>query len=193
MVQFYSLSSWCFMVLCFTLFLLGVLWLPLSRICHTSPTMMRLSTVIPYLKKFQKICFTWQSPWVLLTQFHWKSNFANQEIPIWHIISNSFNFFRVFKDSFNKPGCNFDDVSKKGSIGLYKVKVFWNKDYDMNFSPWRHQQNFITSLKLYWPMLGNSSISLKEVIITSIPYGFDQKNHFFERWSWFISKIRDWH
>ena len=60
--------SWCN----FTLFLLGVLWfyvlwgvgmgeggrLDLSRICHTSPTMMRLSTVIPYLKKLQKICFT---------------------------------------------------------------------------------------------------------------------------------------
>ena len=28
--------------------------LPLSRICHTSPTVMRLSTVIPYLTKFQK-------------------------------------------------------------------------------------------------------------------------------------------
>ena len=35
------------------------------------------------------------------------------------------------------------------------------------------------------PKFGNSSISLREVIITSILYGFDQKNRFFERWSWF--------
>ena len=28
---------------------------PLPEICHTYPTMMKLSTVIPYLKKIQKI------------------------------------------------------------------------------------------------------------------------------------------
>ena len=28
---------------------------PLSIICHTHPTLMKLSTVIPYLKKIQKI------------------------------------------------------------------------------------------------------------------------------------------
>ena len=31
----------------------------------------------------------------------------------------------------------------------------------------------------------NSSISKREVIITSILLGFDQKNRFFEGWSWF--------
>ena len=28
---------------------------PLPKICHTYPTMMRLGTVIPYLRKIQKI------------------------------------------------------------------------------------------------------------------------------------------
>ena len=28
---------------------------PLSKICHTYPTLMKLDTVIPYLKKIQKI------------------------------------------------------------------------------------------------------------------------------------------
>ena len=32
----------------------------------------------------------------------------------------------------------------------------------------------------------NSSISVREVIITSIFQGFDEKNHFFEGWSWFM-------
>ena len=36
-----------------------------------------------------------------------------------------------------------------------------------------------------WPKFGNSSISMREVIIISILQGFDQKNCFFERWSWF--------
>ena len=30
-----------------------------------------------------------------------------------------------------------------------------------------------------WPKFGNSSISVREVIITSILQGFDHKNHFF--------------
>ena len=35
------------------------------------------------------------------------------------------------------------------------------------------------------PKFGNSSISMKVVIITSILKGFDQKTTFFERQSWF--------
>ena len=34
-----------------------------------------------------------------------------------------------------------------------------------------------------WPKFGNSNSSMREVIITSIWQGFDQKNHFFEGWS----------
>ena len=33
----------------------GVKNVPLPKICHTYPTMMKLSTVIPYLKKIQNI------------------------------------------------------------------------------------------------------------------------------------------
>ena len=36
-----------------------------------------------------------------------------------------------------------------------------------------------------WPKFRNSSISVREVIIASILYGFHQKNRFFEEWSWF--------
>ena len=34
-------------------------------------------------------------------------------------------------------------------------------------------------------MMNNSSNSMREIIITSVSYGFDQKNHFFKEWSWF--------
>ena len=30
-------------------------WPPLPKICHTYPTMLKFGTVIPYLKKIQKI------------------------------------------------------------------------------------------------------------------------------------------
>ena len=36
-----------------------------------------------------------------------------------------------------------------------------------------------------WPKFGNPSISMREVIITSNLYRFDQKNHLFEGWYWF--------
>ena len=35
------------------------------------------------------------------------------------------------------------------------------------------------------PKFGNSSISMREFIRTSILQGFDQKNHFFQGWTWF--------
>ena len=78
-----------------------------------------------------------------LPEFCWHQHFftGNQQILLyqeiqiqiafWHIISNSFNFSWVFKDFFNKPGYNFDDVSKMLTPSLIKITVFWNKDYDI--------------------------------------------------------------
>ena len=37
-------------------------WTPLPKICHTHPTMMKLGTVIPYLKKIPKIYESRESP-----------------------------------------------------------------------------------------------------------------------------------
>ena len=85
------------------------------------PTMMILGTVIPYLKKIQKIYESHDTP----PKFCWHQHFftGNQQILLfkeiqiyiafWYIIFNLFNFSWVFGDFFNKP-YNFDDVSKKG-------------------------------------------------------------------------------
>ena len=48
----------------------------------------------------------------------------------------------------------------------------------------RHQQTLLCDSSCIvdvamWPKFGNSSISMREFIITSILWGFDQKNHFF--------------
>ena len=80
------------------------------------------SAVIPYLKKIQKTYKSHDTP----LEFYWhqqfftrnQQNLLYQEIQIqiafWYIISNSFNFSRVFKHCFNKHGYNFDDGSKNG-------------------------------------------------------------------------------
>ena len=93
---------------------------PLPEIFRTYPTMMKLGTVLPYLRKTQKIYksldtsleFCWHQHF-----FHQKSaNFATSRNTgiNWILIQidNSFNF--VLNKCFNKHGYNFDDVSKNG-------------------------------------------------------------------------------
>ena len=93
----------------------------LPKICHTY-LIMKLGTVIVYLKKIQKIYESRVKP----LDFCWHQHFFTgnhqillcQEIqikiPFWCVNSYSFNFFWVFKNDFNKHGHNFDDVSKNG-------------------------------------------------------------------------------
>ena len=58
--------------------------------------------------------------------------------------------------------------------GLLKIAVFWNKGYDMIISvddvtnkSLSRDTNYIVDLFI-WPKFGNSSISMREVITTSI-------------------------
>ena len=74
---------------------------------------------------------------------------------------------------------------KLATLGLLKIKVFWKKGYDVIICS-HDVTNKILSLDsnyivdvVMWPKFGNSSISLREVIIASILKGFDQKNRFF--------------
>ena len=80
--------------------------------------------------------------------------------------------------------------TKLATLGLLKIKVFWNKGYDViiSFSDVRNNI-LLRELKLYCrcghvTKIGNSSISMIDVIITSILQEFDQKNNFFEGCSW---------
>ena len=76
--------------------------------------------------------------------------------------------------------------AKLATLGLLKIKVFGNKSYDFIISV--HDitnkimlgaSNYIVDVVM-WPKFGNSSISMREVIMNSILKGFYQKNHFFE-------------
>ena len=68
---------------------------------------------------------------------------------------------------------------------LLKIKAFWNKGYYVIYSVYdvtnkilSNDSNYIMDAVM-WLKFGNSSICIKEVIITSILYGFDQKNRLF--------------
>ena len=64
--------------------------------------------------------------------------------------------------------------AKLATIGLLKIEVFWNEGYDVIISAHDvtnkillRNSNYIVGVVM-WPKFGNSSISMKEVIITSI-------------------------
>ena len=60
------------------------------------------------------------------------------------------------------------------TLGLLKITVFWNKGYDVIISVDDVTNKFISGDSNYivdvfmWPKFGNSSISIREVITTSI-------------------------
>ena len=74
---------------------------------------------------------------------------------------------------------------------LLKEKAFRKTGYDVIISVHDIANKILSRDSNYnvnvvmWPKFGNSIISVREVIITSILWGFDQKNCFFEEWSCF--------
>ena len=64
--------------------------------------------------------------------------------------------------------------AKLATLGLLKIKVFWNKSYnaiifvyDVTNNILSRDSNYIVGVVI-WPKFGKSSISINEVIITSI-------------------------
>ena len=74
--------------------------------------------------------------------------------------------------------------AKMAIPGLLKIRVFWKKGFDVIISVTNkflsRDSSYIMDV-IMWPKFGNSSISMRKVIITSILQGFDQKNHFIWR------------
>ena len=65
-------------------------------------------------------------------------------------------------------------LAKKATLGILKIKVFWNKCYDVIFSVYdftnrilSRDSNYIADVSML-PNFGNSSISIREVFITTI-------------------------
>ena len=64
--------------------------------------------------------------------------------------------------------------AKMAALGLLKIKVFWNKGYrviiavhDVTCKVLSRDSTYIVDVVM-WPKFGNSSISMREVFITSI-------------------------
>ena len=64
--------------------------------------------------------------------------------------------------------------AKVAALGLPKIKVFWSKGYDILISVHELTSKIVSCESSYivglvmWPKFGNSSVSIREVIITSI-------------------------
>ena len=94
----------------------------------------------------------------------------------------------TFFESFNIFSINLVKIlmmsAKMATPAPLKTMAFWSKGYDVIISVvdvsnilW-HYSNYIVDVFM-WPKFDNSSISMREVISTSILWGLDQKNLFF--------------
>ena len=65
-------------------------------------------------------------------------------------------------------------AAKTAAPALPKIKVFWNKGYYVLYSAYDFTKKILSDDSNYimdvvmWPKFGNSSICIREVIITSI-------------------------
>ena len=142
---------------------------PIPKISQTYPTMMDLRANIPYVKKIQQIHKSHDTPWVLL-------------ISATFVISRNTEGFSKF--FLIKIVAILTMSAKLATLDLLKIKVFWRNDYeviiyilDVTNEILSRDSNYIVDIVM-WLKFGNSSISIREVIIISILSGFDQKKQF---------------
>ena len=156
---------------------------PLPKICHTYPTMIKLGTHMSYLKKIKKIHESRDTTLAFCCHHHFlpeTSKFCyikkskKIKAAFWYIISNSFKFFESLKTVSMNVVTILMMTAKMATLGLLKIKLFWNKGYDVMISVHdfinkilSRDSNDIADL-VTRRKFGNSSISMREVIITSI-------------------------
>ena len=150
---------------------------PIPKICHTYPTVMKLGTIIPYLTKTQKhinhVTHLLSSAdiSIFLLEIIKKYGYTLHFDTYFLIL---LTFFRSFKVVLTNMIPILMMSAKLVILNLLKVKVFWNEGYDLiicvndvtNKILWC-DSNYIVNVVM-WPKFGNSSISMREVIKTSI-------------------------
>ena len=103
----------------------------LTKISHIYPTMMKLGTVIPCLKKIEKhmnqvthpvnsadIYYPEICKFSYIKKYRYRLHFDT-----WFLIL--ITFFWVFKNFFNKHANNLDDVSENGYFRPFEIKISW--------------------------------------------------------------------
>ena len=88
---------------------------------------------------------------------------------------------------------------KRATPGPLKITVFWNKVYDVIIPDddvinkiLSHNSNYIVDVFL-WPMFGNFTISMREVIAVSISQDLTRKTAFLRGGLGSSSITWDWH
>ena len=141
---------------------------------------MKYGTVTLLTKNPKHISISWHILWVLLipAYFHEKSATLvmsrNRDIDCILInVSNSFQFSESLRVILVKPVAILMMSAKLATQCLLKKNVFWNEGYDVIIffhdvtnKILLRDSNYIVDV-VTWPKSGKSSISMREVIITS--------------------------
>ena len=97
---------------------------PLPKTCHTYPTMMKLGTLVPCLKKIQKIYKPRDAPLgsadsIFSPEMRRFSYIKKYRYRLYFdmLFLILLTFFESLKIFYNKHGYNFDDVNKSGYSG----------------------------------------------------------------------------
>ena len=111
----------------------------LPKIYHTYPIMMKLTAVIPYIQKIQKIYKSHDTP----LEFCWYQHFFTgiQQLLLYKKkyryrlhFNTQFLILLAFLESLKVVLINMVEIlmisAKLATLGLLKIKVFWSKDYD---------------------------------------------------------------
>ena len=155
----------------------GCSWMALPKICHTYPAMMKLGTVIPYLKKIKKIYESRETP----LEFCWHQYFSPETTIFCYIKKYR---YRLHFDTWFLTLLTCIESLKIVLINMVtmlmmSVKMdtpglFWNIVYDViNYVHdvinkfLSRDSNYIVDVVIC-PKFDNFSISMREVIITSI-------------------------
>ena len=144
--------------------------------------MMKLCTVISYLKKIQKIHESRDTS----HESYWHQQFftGNQQILLYQEymyrlhFDTKFLILLTFLESLKivliKKVIILMMSAKMATPGLLKITVFWNKGYDVIISVHdvtnkilSRDSNYIIDVVI-WPKFGNCSISMRKVIRTSV-------------------------
>ena len=110
---------------------------PLPKFSHTYPTIMKLGTVIPYLKKIQKIYESHVTPLEFCPHQHFFT--VNQQIVRYQKIQIQTAFCYRYRLQ----------IAKMTTLDLLKIKVFWNKYYDVIISARDVTNKILTHVSYY--------------------------------------------
>ena len=151
---------------------------PVPKICHIYPAMRKPgSYILPkegpkniwitrHLSSAEISIFSLEiSKFCYMKEYRYRLHFY---------IFNSFNFPEVFKDFLINMFIILIISARMATLDLLKPTVFWSKSHDVivfvhNFikKNLSHNSNYIVDVVM-WPKFGNPSISMREVIKTSI-------------------------